>query len=173
MTLKEYQKLALKTAGDPALFKEDWRVTQFCLGIVDEYGELCGKVKKVMRGDPVAVHLILKEIGDVAWYMAVMMYIRGIEIPEEYAIKTYPSLISVGKELIYMAADVGVLSDLLSKEIASSEEYIDGYFEALMGTLNGIARFFGSTLEECLEINIEKLRIRQEDDKIKGSGDIR
>lgn len=87
MTFNEYQKLAQETA----IYPEDYRGTYPALGLVEEAGEVAGKVKKmlrdkpylhdylILRTDPRPEHLvefsqlqdaIKKELGDVLWYIA-------------------------------------------------------------------------------------------------------
>lgn len=75
MTLDEYQKEALVTAvwsGDD--FKD---LSHWVFGIAGESGEIAEKIKKIIRDhDGVlsdeAKQEIIKEMGDVLWYLAVL-----------------------------------------------------------------------------------------------------
>jgi NTP pyrophosphatase (non-canonical NTP hydrolase) len=75
MSLDEYQKEALVTAvfsGDD--FKD---LSHWVLGITGEAGEIAEKVKKIIRDhggniSDEAKAEIMKEIGDVMWYLAVL-----------------------------------------------------------------------------------------------------
>lgn len=85
MTLDEYQKEALVTAmrsGDD--FKD---LAHWVLGISGEAGEISEKVKKIIRDydgqiSDVAKHEIVKEIGDVLWYLAVLAEHLGYSLDE-------------------------------------------------------------------------------------------
>lgn len=70
-----YQQRALLTA----VFPQEVALEYLTLGLVGEAGELANKIKKLMRGDhqspleKVKAHgLIIQEIGDILWYIAVL-----------------------------------------------------------------------------------------------------
>ena len=76
MTINEYQKLALRTA------KEKCRSLANCaLGLVGESGECADLIKKHLFHDHALdkTHLA-KELGDVAWYLAVAAYSIGYDL---------------------------------------------------------------------------------------------
>lgn len=87
MNFDDYQKLAQETA----IYPEDYRGAYPALGLVEEAGEVAGKVKKMLRDKPyLHSYLVLrttplpehqvefdqlcdalkKELGDVLWYIA-------------------------------------------------------------------------------------------------------
>ena len=76
MKMNDYQKRARKTAIYPGIYK----ITYPALGLAGEAGEVCGKIKKHLRGDIYKDHLtdeqeflkimIKHELGDVLWYVA-------------------------------------------------------------------------------------------------------
>ena len=74
MTFNEYQEASRKTAIYPS--KNDIRgLLYVALGLGGEAGEVCNKVKKILRDDlGVVAHLrrleIMDELGDVLWYAA-------------------------------------------------------------------------------------------------------
>jgi len=68
----EYQREARKTAVYPDLGNNVYYPT---LGLAGEAGEVCEKVKKIMRDDDGLIsdekrEAVSKEIGDVLWYLA-------------------------------------------------------------------------------------------------------
>lgn len=72
MDFDYYQKLSRKTAIYPDIGKNFVYPT---LGIADEAGEVVGKIKKAIRDDGGIItkekkEEVLKELGDVLWYMA-------------------------------------------------------------------------------------------------------
>lgn len=85
MTLDEYQKEALVTA---VFTDDDFKdLTHWVFGITGEAGEIAEKIKKIVRdkdgqvGDEDKDELI-KEIGDVLWYLAVLAEHLGYKFDE-------------------------------------------------------------------------------------------
>lgn len=89
MTLDEYQKLALTTditgsKGQPVL------TTGFMdkvLGLVGESGEFADKIKKILRDKNAKINQednqeLIKELGDVLWYIAVLSHYFGVTLDE-------------------------------------------------------------------------------------------
>lgn len=72
MEVNDYQKSALKTA----IYPEEQKIIYPTLGLTGEAGEVSDKVKKVLRDNEGIFSEerkkeIAKELGDVAWYLAV------------------------------------------------------------------------------------------------------
>lgn len=70
-TLNDYQKDAISTA----IYGEKNKIIYPSLGLAGETGEVCEKVKKVIRDNDGVFsdekkHELAKEIGDVLWYVA-------------------------------------------------------------------------------------------------------
>lgn len=71
MIANEYQKLALRTAGA----KCDDLIINCALGLSGESGEVADMVKKhFFQGHDLDRIALAKELGDVAWYLAVMAH---------------------------------------------------------------------------------------------------
>jgi len=92
MTLNEYQQKALETAKYPA----EHRVIYPTLGLTGEAGEVADKVKKIIRDDGGAISEekameIVKEIGDVLWYVATLSNDLGFSL-EQVAWLNYQKL---------------------------------------------------------------------------------
>ena len=78
MNFNEYQKQAIQTV----IYPVEGRITYPALGLVNEAGEVAGKVKKRIRGDGVPLEEIGKEIGDVLWYCAVLAHDLGMSLDD-------------------------------------------------------------------------------------------
>jgi len=83
MHLDDYQRAARRTA----IFADRHRVIYPALGLASEAGEVCGKIKKVLRdqqgdfaGAPLAA--LKDELGDVLWYVAVLAADLGLSLDE-------------------------------------------------------------------------------------------
>lgn len=96
MDFSEYQEHALETF----LQSKEWEfaVPYLVLGLNGEAGEVAEKVKKLYRDaggvlTPEAREAIVKEMGDVLWYLAVLAHV--LEVPlEEVACQNIEKLAS-------------------------------------------------------------------------------
>ena len=69
MTVNEYQNLAMRTLN-PELDKKDVLINSV-MGLCGESGETIDIVKKwLAHGHPLDKEKLIKELGDVAWYLA-------------------------------------------------------------------------------------------------------
>ena len=93
MNFMHYQSAALKTAMYPSGGVEG--LAYACLGLNGEAGEVAEKIKKIVRDTDAieskenldkAIELkredIVKELGDVLWYVAAMCYELGVTMEE-------------------------------------------------------------------------------------------
>jgi NTP pyrophosphatase (non-canonical NTP hydrolase) len=75
LSFEQYQYNAQKTNVNPANLTELENITRLTLGLVEESGEVAGKIKKSMRGDyqlEEKKEEIKKELGDVLWYLSTL-----------------------------------------------------------------------------------------------------
>jgi len=84
MTFEEYQKESRRTAKYPNLGDNFIYPT---LGLSGEAGEVAEKIKKIIRGDNGMVNdahreELMKELGDVLWYVAQVATELGIGLDE-------------------------------------------------------------------------------------------
>lgn len=78
MTLREYQKLAFKTA-----LPSTHNLSYMALGLSGEAGEVANKIKKIVRGDAMtndALFGLPGELGDVLWYIAGLTTVCGFDL---------------------------------------------------------------------------------------------
>jgi NTP pyrophosphatase (non-canonical NTP hydrolase) len=71
MKMDDYQSVARTTA----VYPKECKLVYPTMGLAGEAGELCNKVKKLMRGDPdpdpgASRDARLEELGDCLWYVA-------------------------------------------------------------------------------------------------------
>lgn len=79
MTLNEYQVEAVRTANPADDFIRS--VTVLALGVAGEAGEVADHVKKFAgHGHPLDHERLLKELGDVPWYVAVLARQLGCDL---------------------------------------------------------------------------------------------
>lgn len=84
MNFDEYQGKARATA----IYPEKYKVIYPVLGLAGESGEVCEKIKKIIRDnggiftDTEFVKLIEKELGDVLWYVANVAFDLGLSLEE-------------------------------------------------------------------------------------------
>ena len=83
MTVNEYQKMALTTLN-PALGKQDVLINGV-MGLGGESGEAIDIVKKhLAQGHPLDREGLIKELGDVAWYLAETAYALDVSLEEVF-----------------------------------------------------------------------------------------
>ena len=80
MTINEYQTAALRTAQTDKLLAIDLLINS-ALGLCGESGEVADLVKKHrFQGHNLDLDHVAKELGDVAWYLAVGAYAIGLDL---------------------------------------------------------------------------------------------
>ena len=92
MSMREYQTEVLRTiAGmderkisDTGLSAESLALLPvFALGLAGEAGEVADAVKKVLgHGHPLDREALVKELGDVLWYVAAVAHVLGSSLDE-------------------------------------------------------------------------------------------
>ena len=104
MTINEYQKLAMTTLN-PALSQKEVLLNGV-MGLCGESGEAIDLVKKwMMQGHELDKAHLAKELGDVAWYLALTSHALGLTLEEvlehniEKLRKRYPEGFSAEKSL--------------------------------------------------------------------------
>ncbi|MBQ8579891.1 MAG: nucleoside triphosphate pyrophosphohydrolase family protein [Oscillospiraceae bacterium] len=81
MNANEYQKLAMTTLN-PALSKQDVLLNGV-MGLCGEAGEAIDIVKKHLhQGHELDKETLIKELGDIAWYLAETAYALDTELDE-------------------------------------------------------------------------------------------
>lgn len=79
MQINEYQKEALRTAS--GMNKEIPMIVNGVLGLCGESGECADMVKKhLFQGHELDTEHMAKELGDVAWYIAVSAHAIGYDL---------------------------------------------------------------------------------------------
>jgi NTP pyrophosphatase (non-canonical NTP hydrolase) len=84
MEFNEYQVMASTTAIYP---NRGENIYYPCLGLAGESGEVCEKIKKVMRDSdgkvsPETKELLKKELGDVLWYVSALSDELGLRLDD-------------------------------------------------------------------------------------------
>jgi NTP pyrophosphatase (non-canonical NTP hydrolase) len=104
MTINEYQKLAMTTLN-PALDRRDVLINGV-MGLCGEAGEAIDIVKKhLAQGHELDREKLIKELGDVAWYLAETAYALDVPLEEvfqrniEKLKKRYPEGFSAEKSI--------------------------------------------------------------------------
>lgn len=81
MTGNEYQRLAMTTLN-PALSKQDVLINGV-MGLCGESGEAIDMVKKHLhQGHELDKENLIKELGDIAWYLAETAYALDVDLDE-------------------------------------------------------------------------------------------
>lgn len=104
MTINEYQKLAMTTLN-PSLSEKDILINGV-MGLCGESGEAIDIVKKhLAQGHELDKEALIKELGDIAWYLAETATVLGVSLEEVLALnieklkKRYPEGFDVEKSI--------------------------------------------------------------------------
>lgn len=84
VTLNDYQRAALRTAQvDAADPLSALALASDALGLTGEAGEVADIIKKrVGHGHPLDSYEVMKELGDVLWYLAVLSHRIGCSLEQ-------------------------------------------------------------------------------------------
>ena len=83
MTFNEYQELAMRTLNKE-MSKKDMLINGV-MGLCGESGEAIDIVKKhLAQGHEIDKEKLIKELGDIAWYLAEMATVLDIELEEVF-----------------------------------------------------------------------------------------
>ena len=111
MTVNEYQKLAMTTLN-PALDKKEVLINSV-MGLCGESGEAIDIVKKwLMQGHELDRAHLLKELGDIAWYLAEAATALDLTLEEvlqaniDKLKKRYPDGFETEKSLVRLEGDL-------------------------------------------------------------------
>lgn len=81
MTINEYQTEALRTAAGMNHSNNDDILLNGVMGLAGESGECVDMMKKhLFQGHELDKEHIAKELGDVAWYIALSAYAMGYDL---------------------------------------------------------------------------------------------
>ena len=173
LLLNEYQNGAVSLAIYPGT------LVYPALGLCGEVGELIAAVKEN------GLDNIKKETGDCLWYIANIAADMNISLSEimgrENFYKTCRDCWSIDKSLSELAIYAGVVAENVKKAIRDNDGMVtadrhDNIVKALRLLVTWLERLcscYGVTLEECAQLNLNKLRSRAERGVLKSDGDAR
>lgn len=160
MELEEYIKKAKETCL-PQCFNEEYLTA----GLISEIGEVADKLKHEIRDEkPVHTEDMLRELGDVLWYVCVLSLFR------EYT--EFHTNLRI-EQTVFNRAKAHPINLLHEMHEAVTDCVLGGTsFDSkrLIEYIHCMAVKYDSCIEEVAEINIKKLRLRKEKNMIKGSG---
>ena len=111
MTINEYQKLALTTAN-PNLSEKDMLLNGV-MGLCGEAGEVIDLVKKhLAQGHALDKEHLAKELGDVAWYLALTASAIGYSLEDVFQMnidklkKRYPEGFASQNSIVRSEKDI-------------------------------------------------------------------
>lgn len=113
MTINEYQEAALRTSNMEAYKNDTDMLLNGILGLTGESGECSDMIKKhLYQGHSIDREHLVKELGDIAWYLAVSAKALGYDLESVLQMnvdklkKRYPEGFSVERSLHRKEDDV-------------------------------------------------------------------
>ncbi len=186
MTLKEYQKYALKTA----LYTSEEQAKACCrLGLIGEVGEVCELMKKSLRGDFATpeqhakpeggvraapfCEKLKKELGDVCWYAVTYSHYHQHEL-EEISFERIESTQNISERDLSESEKISLFHRFSETLLLFLEKTLTGDppFLDLAEGVSSLNSLFGLDLSlgDIFQTNIEKLAKRKSEGTLKGSG---
>lgn len=147
MTIEKYRDLALRTK------KENMEVNDIELGLIGEFGELVDIIKKIKYHNHSVSDMkdkLKKEIGDFLWYFVVYCDVYGYKYN---VIDRQEDSVMFNIKYIFHNLDKLLLSPF--SEICD----INGVYSSILQIID----YYGLSLTEILEENIQKLQKRYPD----------
>jgi len=211
MNLSDYQKAAIHTK----IYPPNHCYSYPTLGLSGEMGEVIEKILKYKKTEEIIfdnsifsfackeeIELdLIKEIGDVFWYLACLCDEYGKDFeevvnfdPETFVFKIDPTRPEELETLLFVLSIEACKISETTKKILRDElpqhgngigneisfepseektEKIFGHFKIIFVTLVTIVVWFNFDLSFILDTNVKKLAKRAEEGKIGGSGDNR
>ena len=162
MTIKEYWREAVSFRTHEA------NCYQYLhLGLLEEIGEVSGKLAKAYRDKVFFEKDFIKELGDVFWFLINIADYYCCEIEDcelnSWTKTTYDTMGNV----FYLCKLAQKLQDTLD-DTAMKRLVVDS-----IKAVNKIARAYGHSLDDVARLNLEKLRDRKARNCINGNGDNR
>lgn len=162
MTWDEYQREALRTAAPCTSDRE--RLLILALGV-------CGESAEVVAALTASRHkpdCVVKELGDVCWYLACLADLRGVDVPVmpelTYINIDLRGLVAEPRLVLELVATAGALAEAVKKHVAQGHPLPRAELAHLLAdclyAVSAAAQLSGSTLGEVCESNIKKLRAR-------------
>lgn len=136
----------------------------WALGLVGETGEVVDLIKKhIGHSHPLDRVKLVKELGDVEWYMeALRQAYRIVRQANVFSIQIRHKDTEIGscREVLYFGAEVGLIAEAVADMDFNSECNLGELLYSADCNLAAIYKRFNITREEALEANIAKLAER-------------
>lgn len=155
MRWESYRVEALKTLNKAVTDSKE-KMNNGLLGLIGETGELADHFKKhFYQGHELDANYIVKECGDICWYIALCEHTLGAYISEPmYDSDGWDVSDSIGLTL-ELSRYVTRLWDNRSDKEASTR-----VLHHMLALITAIATVHGATLSDVLDKNVEKLSKR-------------
>jgi hypothetical protein len=145
---------------------------------------LCGEVGELIHAISHDAEEVVKEAGDVLWYIANVASDAGLVLSEVVGRKTFPKDIDcwrLSTTKCDLSIQAGVVAEHVKKTLRDDagvlcdkrRKGIKKDLKEIVDLLAKVCGFENTTLEDCAEKNIAKLLSRQERGKLTGDGDDR
>lgn len=191
MNPNEYVTIVPKTAIFPDRVPDsNYEASDYTtLGLVSEIGEVASVVKKMYRDnegllDDEICNKLIAELGDCYWYVAACCKIEDISFTSAFNLALTNPLGKILKSTDVISLTYGLISSgqevvknqLMYKNIPDEEkdkQFLLNTFASIILKLNIFCNAIGSSYEDVLAYNHQKLMSRLVNNSLKGSGDDR
>lgn len=160
LTFKEYQGLSIRTLAPLTSYNED--LAHMALGMTSELNKLMGAINRKDRIN------MGEELADICWYVSGFIYfIRQSDSNFEVNYRFNNQITTTkdnAKRMNGLFYDISVVCDMVKKFIAYKKEYdlteLRVKFIRILKYINYLAASYNIDMEEQLDKNIRKLKVR-------------
>jgi NTP pyrophosphatase (non-canonical NTP hydrolase) len=178
MNIVDYSKIIQETAIYPKEVETypNYNGSEYTkMGLIEEYGEVIGKIKKFFRDDNGIItdrfiENLTLELGDCFWYLCAyckeenLSFVACFESSKRFNTPISKNLFT------HLKLGVASISNLISERDSDLKEL---YVLSTIVNLTSIAENFNIEITDILYQNYEKLISRRKNNTISGSGDYR
>lgn len=165
MNFKEYIQQAQVT--NDATASKERNSLHAGYGLIAEIGEIADIFKRhIFYGKDIDIIHLKEEIGDAMWYLAIGCHARDVDLEMIQKSPQYllgQDSLTDSQNMIMMVANSSyvIFSYYKDNTLCKSEELI--YLGTIYDCLKSLCHLNGFTLEEVMDLNIQKLRKRYPD----------
>lgn len=165
MNIEEYQKQAYNRLNPIIATSEKECRNYTCMGLMEEAGEVIAEIRKAtFKGNfhekKLDKESIMKECGDVIWYLLLICRNNNIEVENEDGMELEKD--QDREKLIQEALKIGIQAPRIVEEYLNlssgngNKNSLRDMAQELLNSIKQMLSYLGITLEEMLETNISK-----------------
>jgi hypothetical protein len=182
LRITEYQAKSREKAVYTEINDGQYLISYPICGLFGEIGELIDTLnqfniesRKLDKDKIITKHDIIKECSDICWYISNLGTDVGIRFNESDLVNG--DITHVGYQYDKLLIELGKIGEATKKLIRDNNqnkiELVKNGLLVILYWVREVLSRFDCSLEECFQINYDKLKKRQTEGKLRGDGSTR